>query len=108
MPLDDVRDWWRYHHLFADLLRGRLQAGQPARAAELHRNAADWYADHGLADEAIRHAVAAGKMTWAARLIEQHFDTVYSLRDAWPAGSSSRAENGSHTGPPLFLLAKYQ
>ena len=80
VPLDDVRGWWRYHHLFADLLRGRLQAGQPARAAELHRNATAWYADHGLADEAIRHAVAAGEMTWAARLIEQHFDTVYSLR----------------------------
>ena len=80
IPLDEVRGWWRYHHLFADLLRARLQAGQPGRAAELHRNAAGWYADHGLADEAIRHAVAAREMTWAARLIEQHFDTVYSLR----------------------------
>jgi ATP/maltotriose-dependent transcriptional regulator MalT len=80
IPLDEVRGWWRYHHLFADLLRARLQAGQPARVAELHRNAAGWYADHGLADEAIRHAVAAGEMTRAARLIEQHFDTAYSLR----------------------------
>jgi LuxR family maltose regulon positive regulatory protein len=80
VPLDEVRGWWRYHHLFADLLRARLQAEHPARAAELHRNAAAWYEDHGLVDSAIGHAVAAGDATRAARLIEQHFDTVYSLR----------------------------
>jgi LuxR family maltose regulon positive regulatory protein len=80
VPLDEVRGWWRYHHLFADLLRARLQQEQPGRLAELHRNAAAWYAERELADDAIRHAVAAGEMTWAARLIEQHFDTVYSLR----------------------------
>ena len=80
VPLDEVRGWWRYHHLFADLLRARLQAEQPARVPELHRNAAGWYAERGLADDAIRHAVAAGEMTWAARLIEQHFDAAHSLR----------------------------
>ena len=67
MPLDEVRGWWRYHHLFADLLRARLQAGQPGEVARLHRNAAAWYEEHGLADDAIRHAVAAGEMTWAVR-----------------------------------------
>jgi LuxR family maltose regulon positive regulatory protein len=80
VPLDEVRGWWRYHHLFADLLRARLQARQPGRVSELHRNAAAWYAERGLADDAIRHAVAAGEMTWAARLIERHFDAVHSLR----------------------------
>ena len=40
IPLDEARGWWRYHHLFADLLRARLQQEQPARAAQLHRNAA--------------------------------------------------------------------
>ena len=80
VPLDEVRGWWRYHHLFADLLRARLQAEQPGRVAQLHRNAAAWYEEHGLADDAIRHAVAAGEMTWAARLIEQHFDAVFYLR----------------------------
>ena len=75
VPLDEVRGWWRYHHLFADLLRARLNQ-QPGMAAQLHRNAAGWCQEHGLADEAIRHAVAAGEMTWAARLIEQHFDTA--------------------------------
>ena len=80
MPLDEVRGWWRYHHLFADLLRARLQAEQPGLATRLHRNAAVWFDQHGLADDAIRHAVAAGEMTWAARLIEQHFDMVYNVR----------------------------
>ena len=79
MPLDEVRGWWRYHHLFADLLRARLEQ-QPGRAEQLHRNAATWYAEHGLADDAIRHAAAAGEMTRAARLIEQHFDELFYLR----------------------------
>jgi len=79
VPLDEVRGWWRYHHLFADLLRARLQEEQPGRAAQLHRAAAAWYEAHGLADDAVRHTVAAGDMTWAARLIEQHFDAVYSM-----------------------------
>ena len=80
VPLDEVRGWWRYHHLFADLLRARLQREQPSRIGELHRRAAAWYAERGLADDAIRHAVAAGEMTWAAQLIEQHFDEVFYLR----------------------------
>jgi LuxR family maltose regulon positive regulatory protein len=79
VPLDEMRGWWRYHQLFADLLRARLQE-QPGRAAGLHRKAAAWYQGQGLADDAIRHAVAAGEMLWAARLIEQHFDAVFYLR----------------------------
>ena len=80
IPLDEARGWWRYHHLFADLLRARLHQEQPGRAAQLHRNAAAWYQQHGLADDAIGHAAAAGDMTWAARIIEQHFDMVYNIR----------------------------
>ena len=80
VPLDEVRGWWRYHHLFADLLRSRLLRLGSARLQELHRNAAAWCEEHGLADDAIRHAVTAGEMTRAARLIERHFDTVYYWR----------------------------
>jgi len=80
MPLDEVRGWWRYHHLFADLLRARLQAEQPGRVAALHRNAAAWCQQHGLADDAVRHALGAGDAAWAARLIEQHFDAIYYWR----------------------------
>ena len=80
IPLDEVRGWWRYHHLFADLLRARLQQEQPGRLAQLHRNAAAWCEEHGMADDAIGHAVAAGEMLWAARIIEQHFDLVLYIR----------------------------
>jgi LuxR family maltose regulon positive regulatory protein len=80
VPLDEVRGWWRYHHLFADLLRARLQQEQPGRVTQLHRNAAAWYEEHGLADDAIGHAVAVGEMLWAARIIEQYFDMVYYIR----------------------------
>jgi LuxR family maltose regulon positive regulatory protein len=74
VPLDDVRGWWRYHHLFADLLRARLQAEQPGRAQALHRAAAAWSEEHDLADDAVRHALAAGDAAWAARLVERHVE----------------------------------
>jgi LuxR family maltose regulon positive regulatory protein len=76
VPLDAVRGWWRYHQLFADLLRGRLQQQQPERVAELHRAAAAWFEEQGLIDEAIHHALAAGAADWAARLVEEHFSTL--------------------------------
>ena len=76
VPLDEVRGWWRYHHLFADLLRARLAQVQPDRLPGLHRAAAAWCEQHGLVDDAIRHALAAGDAVWAARLIERHFDDV--------------------------------
>ena len=79
VPLDEMRSWWRYHHLFADLLRVRLLEEQPGLAMQLHHNAAAWCEEHGLADDAIRHAVAAGEMIWAAQLVEQHFDEFYNL-----------------------------
>src|SRR6202041_265621 len=49
LPLDEVRGWWRYHRLFADLLRARLQQQRPGRVPELHRAAAAWYAEIGRA-----------------------------------------------------------
>ena len=80
VPLDEVRGWWRYHHLFADLLQGRLQAERPSRVPVLHRNAAGWCEERGLADDAVRHALAAGEPVWAARLMERHFDEQFYLR----------------------------
>jgi LuxR family transcriptional regulator, maltose regulon positive regulatory protein len=76
VPLDEVRGWWRYHQLFADLLRARLQRERPERVAGLHRSAGAWSEQHGLVDEAVRHALAAEDAVWAARLIERHFDEV--------------------------------
>src|SRR5512132_3550601 len=76
VPLDEVRGWWRYHQLFADLLRARLHQQQPERVPQLHRAAAAWSEAHGLADDAVRHALAAGDATWAARLVERHVDEL--------------------------------
>jgi ATP/maltotriose-dependent transcriptional regulator MalT len=80
VPLDEVRRWWRYHHLFADLLRAHLLKEEPGRVPGLHRNAAAWYAERGLADDAVRHAVAAGELDWAARLIERYFEELFYRR----------------------------
>ncbi len=79
VALDDVRGWWRYHHLFADLLRVRLKQ-QTDRTARLHRAAAAWYEEQGLTDDAIHHTLEGGETVWAARLIEEHFDTLFNLR----------------------------
>jgi LuxR family maltose regulon positive regulatory protein len=76
VPLDEVRHWWRYHHLFADLLRARLERERPAALPGLHHAAAAWHEKHGLADDAVRHAVAAGETSWAARLVERHVETL--------------------------------
>jgi LuxR family maltose regulon positive regulatory protein len=81
VPLDEVRGWWRYHHLFADLLRARLEQEQPERVPELHRAAAGWFERHRLADDAIRHARAAGDLPWVARLVEQHFEALVGRRE---------------------------
>src|SRR6266511_787590 len=76
VPLDEERHWYRYHRLFADLLRARLQSADPQRMPELHRKAAAWYKEYGLVSDALRHALAAGEAVWAARLVEQHVEEV--------------------------------
>jgi len=73
-PLDEVRGWWRYHHLLTDLLRARLQHQDPEKVVELHRRAAAWHHEHGHADDAVGHALAAGDGMRAARLIEVYAD----------------------------------
>jgi LuxR family maltose regulon positive regulatory protein len=82
IPLDEVRGWWRYHPLFADLLRVRVLQDQPERLPGLHRAAAGWYEQQGLADDAVRHALAAGDPGWAARLVERHFGTALAWAEA--------------------------
>ena len=70
VPLDDRRQWYRYHHLFADVLRARLLDEQPDAAADLHRRATEWYEQNGERSEAIRHALAAKDFERAADLVE--------------------------------------
>jgi ATP/maltotriose-dependent transcriptional regulator MalT len=70
IPLDDKRRWYRYHHLFADVLRQRLSQTQADLAPELHRRASGWFEGEGLVPEAIHHALAAQDWERAIRLIE--------------------------------------
>jgi len=70
VPLDDKRHWYRYHHLFAEVLSVHLLAEQPDQVAPLHRRASEWYEQHGSAVDAIRHALEAFDFERAADLIE--------------------------------------
>jgi LuxR family maltose regulon positive regulatory protein len=70
VALDDERRWYRYHHLFAEVLRNHLQQAEPALLPELHRRASAWYEKHMLPAEAVQHALAAPDAELAARLIE--------------------------------------
>ena len=103
-PLDHQRYWYRYHHLFADLLRHRSEAEVDRRL--LHQRASDWFAAQQLVDEAIEHAFSAENPTHAAALITQHAHPMFSsgkieqvyrwvarLPQTWVA-----------TRPALFLL----
>jgi LuxR family maltose regulon positive regulatory protein len=70
VPLDDQRRWYRYHHLFADVLQARMLDERPDEVGDLHRRASDWYEVHGDRAEAVRHALAGKDFERAADLIE--------------------------------------
>lgn len=70
IPLDNERQWYRYHHLFAELLRQRLHQETAVNPADLHQRASLWYEANGLEIDAFHHAAAAGDVERAARLIE--------------------------------------
>jgi LuxR family maltose regulon positive regulatory protein len=71
VPLDEDRRWYRYHHLFADLLRQRLQQSQPDSVPDLHLRASTWCEQQGLAAEAVGHALAAQDFQRALELVER-------------------------------------
>jgi LuxR family maltose regulon positive regulatory protein len=76
VSLDNERRWFRYHQLFADLLRNRLARAYPDRIAELHRRASDWYASNDFSYEAITHALAVQDWSRAAEIIERYSDEL--------------------------------
>ncbi len=73
IPLDPRHEWYRYHHLFGELLRHELERREPGRAAELHRLAGRWFLDAGMVSEAIGHLTEAGEFDAAAELIDNHW-----------------------------------
>ena len=82
IPLDNKRQWYRYHHLFADVLQARALIDRANDLPSLHRQASNWYEQHGLCSDAIRHALAAKAFERAAVLIEQ----------VWPAMRNRQQE----------------
>jgi len=96
VALDTGRSWFRYHHLFADLLQLELRRTEPDQVAALHRAAAGWFAGHGYPVEAVRHAQAARDWGLAARLLADHWPglyldgqaaTTHQLLAGFPAGA---------------------
>jgi LuxR family transcriptional regulator, maltose regulon positive regulatory protein len=73
VPLDTKREWYRYHHLFAGLLRHELAQTAPGSVAALHRRASGWYRAAGSIGEAIEHAIAGGDVSAASELITEHW-----------------------------------
>jgi LuxR family maltose regulon positive regulatory protein len=86
VALDAARTWFRYHHLFADLLQLELRRTAPAELSKMHHAAAGWFAEHRYAVEAVRHAQAAEDWSLAARLL---FDDWFAL-DAAGQGATAR------------------
>ncbi len=93
VPLDDERRWYRYHHLFAQVLHSHLQLVEPTLVPRLHQRASAWYDQHGLPAEAVQHALLIPDFELAARLIESialpaaltgHLSTVLGWLNALP------------------------
>ncbi|HEY2550587.1 MAG TPA: LuxR C-terminal-related transcriptional regulator [Streptosporangiaceae bacterium] len=105
LSLDAERTWFRYHHLFADLLRLELRRTLPDEVADLHRLAADWLSEHSQVADAIRHLQAAGEWAEAARLLadrsfsltlDGQAQTIEALLASFPPGAAA-------DGPDLAL-----
>jgi LuxR family maltose regulon positive regulatory protein len=95
IPLDPRHEWYRYHHLFGELLRHELERRHPGHAAELHDRAGRWFLDAGMVSEAIGHLTQAGELDVAAELIYNHWlaftnagqrETVARWMDQLPRG----------------------
>jgi LuxR family maltose regulon positive regulatory protein len=85
VPLDDCRKWYRYHHLFADLLRSRLQrSGGAGEIAALHLRASAWYESEGSVSEAVSHALDSGDEQYAADLVARHWQDMFHRGDQGP------------------------
>jgi ATP/maltotriose-dependent transcriptional regulator MalT len=96
VPLDSRREWFRYHHLFRELLQHELEQSDPALATELHRSAALWHRKQGNVEETIAHSTAAGEFGDACGVIAEHWREMLSLGRAetvlrWVAGLPANA-----------------
>ncbi len=109
IPLDDQRQWYRYHHLFAEVLQAHLREAQPDRVSTLHRRASEWYEQNGLRSDAIRHALAAEDFERAAGLIEMAWPTVEdgSLSTKWLGWTKALPDELIRARPVLSVWYAY-
>ncbi|MDN5762231.1 MAG: hypothetical protein L0H41_07945, partial [Microlunatus sp.] len=110
LPLDANRQWFRLHHLFAAVARSELEAEDSARSGLLHERASDWFEAHGFADEAIRHAIAAGATIRVSRLIEANWIGYVGAGraatvDAWLA--ALRTPGGTEPDPAALVTTAW-
>jgi LuxR family maltose regulon positive regulatory protein len=119
IPLDNKREWYRYHHLFADFLRLRLRSRPAGQIAALHRRAARWFEENGQFAEAIDHSLAGQEFQRAGRLIEQtamatlwghtRWKTLIEWIEALPAEVvRSRRQLGLQYAWALFTTGRWQ
>lgn len=117
VPLDDSREWFRYHRLFADFLRAELNRQYPAEIAGLHRRAAGWYFEHDQPELAFRHAVGGGDVERVIEIAQRYLlpkllggeiavvkGWLKSLPEEWVAGS---AELGYFQAALLFFTGQF-
>ena len=116
VALDEQGHWYRYHHLFRDLLRRELAHRESGLVADLHARAAAWHRDNGNVEEAIMHAIAAGQVREASELIARHWQRAWDANprtaarwlDALPPGAVeqySRPVDGARLGGPVHGAA---
>jgi LuxR family maltose regulon positive regulatory protein len=100
VPLDEERRWFRYHHLFIDLLSQRLRQNKPDQIPGLHERASAWYAQNGFVDEAIEHSMRALDFERAAHLIEEFIDVL------WGRGEHRKLQGWLEGLPDEMLFSK--
>ena len=100
IPLDEERSWYRYHHLFADLLRQRLRQIHVEQVPFLHIRASEWFEENKFSDEAIEHALRANGFERAAHLIEKQADTV------WQSGEHGKIRSWLDKLPIELVFSK--
>lgn len=100
IPLDEERRWYRYHHLFADVLQARLAQQGSNRVAELHKRAAAWFDAQGLGEEAIHQALAGHHLEQAAEYVDRYADGT------WKRGEQVTLEGWLRALPRELILAR--
>jgi LuxR family maltose regulon positive regulatory protein len=107
IPLDEERLWYRYHHLFSDLLRNQLARAQPESIPELHRRASRWYEENGDIQAAVEHALRDTDLTQAAQLIERHaLPKLYEGQVTRVLGWFDRLPEAALECAPMLCISK--